>query len=59
MGKVSRMKFPIRSLIRYGIYLLLLVASSAAWAMDQPQFAVKESRRDSSGVTFPNSGWGL
>jgi alpha-D-xyloside xylohydrolase len=52
MGKVSRMKIPIRSLIKYGVYLLLLVASSAAWAMDQPQFAVKESRRDSSGVTF-------
>ena len=46
------MKTPIRPLISCGIYVLLLVASSSAWAIDEPQFAVKESRRDSSGVTF-------
>jgi hypothetical protein len=49
----ERMKPPIRS-ISSGI-LLLLVATSSVWAMDKPQFAVKESRRDSSGVTFQTS----
>ena len=46
------MKTPIRPLISSGIYLLLLVATSSAWAMDEPRFAVKESRRDSSGITI-------
>src|SRR4029453_13169293 len=52
MGIVLRTNISIRPLISSGIYLLLLVATSSAWAMDEPQFAVKESRRDSSGVTF-------
>ncbi|PYS68306.1 MAG: hypothetical protein DMF69_20610, partial [Acidobacteria bacterium] len=45
------MKTPIRRLISSSI-LLLLVTTSSAWAMDEAQFAVKESRRDPSGVTF-------
>jgi len=42
----------MKNLIRSLIYSLLIVANSAAWAMDEPRFAVKESRRDSSGVTI-------
>ena len=34
------------------IALVLLLASSAAWAADKPQFAIKESHTDSNGVTF-------
>src|SRR4030095_6900878 len=52
MGIVLRTNISIRPLISSGIYLLLLVATSSAWAMDEPQFAAKKSRRDSSGVTF-------
>ncbi len=37
---------------KYGIVLLLLLASSLVWAANEPQFAIKESRRDSNGVTF-------
>jgi alpha-D-xyloside xylohydrolase len=40
----------IKSLIRYGI-ISLIVGNSPAWAMDEPRFAIKESRRDSNGVT--------
>ena len=42
----------MKILIRSVIYLLLVVSGSAAGATDEPQFAVKKSRRDSSGVTF-------
>src|SRR4030095_17094145 len=52
MGIVLKTTISIRPLISSVIYLLLLVATSSAWAMDEPQFAVKESRRDSRGVTF-------
>jgi len=34
------------------IALVLLLASSAAWAADKPQFAIRESHTDSNGVTF-------
>ena len=37
---------------KYGIVLLLAVASSAARAANEPQFAIKESHRDANGVTF-------
>jgi alpha-D-xyloside xylohydrolase len=42
---------------KYGVVLLfvivsLVIAGSTAWAADQPQFAVKETHRDSNGVTF-------
>ena len=46
------MKTLIASLMKFGSYFLFLVASSSAWAINEPQFAVKKSRRDSSGVTF-------
>jgi alpha-D-xyloside xylohydrolase len=35
-----------------GIALLFVVASTAACAANEPKFAIKESHRDSSGVTF-------
>ena len=35
-----------------GIALLVAIASVAALAANEPQFAIKESHRDSSGVTF-------
>ena len=35
-----------------GIALLVAIASVAASAANEPQFAIKESHRDSSGVTF-------
>jgi len=34
------------------IILLFIVAGSVAWAANGPQFAIKESHRDSNGVTF-------
>jgi alpha-D-xyloside xylohydrolase len=34
------------------IAFVLLLASSAAWAANEPQFAIKESHKDSNGVTF-------
>jgi alpha-D-xyloside xylohydrolase len=37
---------------KYGIVLLLAVASSAARAANESQFAIKESHRDANGVTF-------
>jgi alpha-D-xyloside xylohydrolase len=37
---------------RYGIVLLLVVASTAAWAANESQFAIKQSHPDSNGVTF-------
>lgn len=37
---------------KYGIVLLFVIASSAVWAANEPQFAIKESHRDSNGVTF-------
>src|SRR5678815_1111583 len=45
------MKTLIRS-IRYGIYSLFFVGNPAAWAMDVPKFAVKDTRRDSTGITM-------
>ena len=42
----------IKSLISHGIISLIVVGNSAAWAMDEPRFAIKESRRDSNGVTI-------
>jgi alpha-D-xyloside xylohydrolase len=39
-------------LIRHGIISLIVVGNSAAWAMDESRFAIKESRRDSNGVTI-------
>ena len=41
-----------RLLFSCAFYLLLVMANSAVRAMDEPQFGVKESRRDASGVTF-------
>jgi len=35
-----------------GIALFCIIASSAVWAANEPQFAVKESHKDSNGVTF-------
>jgi alpha-D-xyloside xylohydrolase len=35
-----------------GIALFCILASSAVWAAHEPQFAVKESHKDSNGVTF-------
>ena len=46
------MKLLIRSLITSAITLVLIVANSAARANDEPRFAVKQSRRDSNGVTM-------
>jgi alpha-D-xyloside xylohydrolase len=42
----------VKSLIRYGVVLLLVVAGSAECAATEPRFAVKQSRRDANGVTF-------
>ena len=39
-------------LLRCGIYVLLLISTTSARATADPQFAVKDTRRDSSGVTF-------
>jgi alpha-D-xyloside xylohydrolase len=35
-----------------GVILLATIATSVAWATTEPQFAIKESRKDSNGVTF-------
>ena len=45
------MKTLVGSVIRFGIYSLLFVGNPAAWAMDVP-FAVKDTRRDSTGITM-------
>ncbi|HKM83780.1 MAG TPA: TIM-barrel domain-containing protein [Candidatus Acidoferrum sp.] len=37
---------------KYGIVLLFVVASSAAWGANEPKFAIKESHTDSNGVTL-------
>ena len=37
---------------KYVIFVLLLTASSAAWAADESQFAIRQSNADSNGVTF-------
>ena len=37
---------------RHTIVLLLVVASTAAWAANESQFAIKRSHPDSNGVTF-------
>lgn len=47
-----RANIPIRSLFTCGVFLLLFVFSSVVGAMDEPQFAVKDSRKDSKGITF-------
>ncbi len=46
------MKISIRAFANCAICLLLLSATSSAWARDDSQFEVKETRRDSKGVTF-------
>jgi alpha-D-xyloside xylohydrolase len=46
------MRMFLRSLIRYGIVPLFVVAGSTAWAADGPQFAVKKYRRDANGITL-------
>ena len=46
------MKTVMKSSVRFSCCFLLLVGSSAIWAQAQPQFAVKESRRDKTGITF-------
>ena len=37
---------------KYGIVLLFVVASSAAWGANEPKFAIKESHTDPNGVTL-------
>src|SRR5438552_5598867 len=37
---------------KWGALLLFLIVSSATWAANQPQFAIKDSHPDANGVTF-------